>query len=251
MQILKDLILEEVSLVDRPANAQAEVALFKRDNPEGVVEKMTDYEKKVKAYMEKGYTEDEAKKMCDRDMKAEKFDELEVKVDLMKADNEAMRKCLIEDGYVISAEGITKKAPEEQIEVSGEMVNKKDIPAPVLKALEEAEAQKVDVALTKRAGELLPNMPVEKAKAFIKSFEEDKELMEFLAALDAAIGANFEEFGKSDAEGDLGGAQEKLNKMVQEYKDQNKVSFEKAFEAVSKTAEGKKLIAAHYNKEDE
>ena len=30
--LLKNLQLEELSLVDRPANAQAMVALFKRDN---------------------------------------------------------------------------------------------------------------------------------------------------------------------------------------------------------------------------
>lgn len=53
--LLKNLQLEELSLVDRPANAQAMVSLFKRDNSEEEVSKMTneEMEAKVKAYMEK------------------------------------------------------------------------------------------------------------------------------------------------------------------------------------------------------
>ena len=38
--LLKNLQLEELSLVDRPANAQAMVSLFKRDNSQKDIEKM-------------------------------------------------------------------------------------------------------------------------------------------------------------------------------------------------------------------
>ena len=53
--LLKNLQLEELSLVDRPANAQAMVSLFKRDSSEEEVDKMdmNEMEAKVKAYMEK------------------------------------------------------------------------------------------------------------------------------------------------------------------------------------------------------
>ena len=80
--LLKQLELEELSLVDRPANAQAMVSLFKRDNSEGEIHKMTDGQKeemdkmsedmksKMKMYMEeKGMSYDKAKAMCENDMK--------------------------------------------------------------------------------------------------------------------------------------------------------------------------------------
>lgn len=68
--LLKQLELDELSLVDRPANAQAMVSLFKRDSQEEV-NKMTDEMKaKVKAYMEEnGVSEGEAMKACGADMK--------------------------------------------------------------------------------------------------------------------------------------------------------------------------------------
>ena len=77
--LLKNLMLEELSLVDRPANAQAMVSLFKRDNSEEEVEKMTDeMEAKVKAYMEdKGCGEEEAMKALGYDKETEKADTAE------------------------------------------------------------------------------------------------------------------------------------------------------------------------------
>ena len=39
MNLLKQLELDELSLVDRPANASAKVALFKRDSEEENMEK--------------------------------------------------------------------------------------------------------------------------------------------------------------------------------------------------------------------
>ena len=66
--LLKQLELEELSLVDRPANAQAMVSLYKRDNSNGEpmeheIEKMSDDMKaKLKPYMDKGMSEEEAKK---------------------------------------------------------------------------------------------------------------------------------------------------------------------------------------------
>ena len=50
--LLKNLHLEELSLVDRPANAQAMVSLFKRDNSfEGINKMNEEMETKVAAYM--------------------------------------------------------------------------------------------------------------------------------------------------------------------------------------------------------
>ena len=68
--LLKKLQLTELSLVDRPANAQAMVSLFKRDTSEEELNKMTDeMEAKVKAYMDdKGATREEAMKNYGYDM---------------------------------------------------------------------------------------------------------------------------------------------------------------------------------------
>lgn len=297
--LLKQLELDELSLVDRPANAQAMVSLFKRDSQEEV-EKMTDEMKaKVKAYMdENGVSEDEAMKACGADMKkseeiaeevvadvtekaaeeaseeevtqkaeeveaeVEKADEEEaeqIDVQALKADvvalkeeNERLRKGLIENGFVIKAEAIEKKAEAEMIEVAGEMVAKSDIPAPVLKALEAAAIEKADVELTKRAGEVLPHFDITAAKALVKSFADDEAVMAALLAADRAFNAAMQEFGKSDVDGEFATAADKLDAMVKSYMEDNqlkKSEYAKAYAAVAKTDEGKALINKSYKGE--
>lgn len=297
--LLKQLELDELSLVDRPANAQAMVSLFKRDSQEEV-NKMTDEMKaKVKAYMdENGVSEDEAMKACGADMKkseeiaeevvadvtekaaeeaseeevtqkaeeveaeVEKADEeeaeqidveaLKADVEALKVENERLRKGLIENGFVIKAEAIEKKAEAEMIEVAGEMVAKSDIPAPVLKALEAAAIEKADVELTKRAGETLPHFDITAAKALVKSFADDEAVMAALLAADRAFNAAMQEFGKSDVDGEFATAADKLDAMVKSYMEDNqlkKSEYAKAYAAVAKTDEGKALINKSYKGE--
>ena len=271
--LLKNLQLEELSLVDRPANAQAMVSLFKRDNSEEV-EKMSDeMEAKVKAYMkEKACGRDEAMKALgykdtmkadevavdDEALKAEKA-ALSSDVERLRADNERLQKALIEDGYVITAEAVEKKAPVDMIEVEGEMVAKADIPAPVLKALEAAEVakkeheiEKADIVLTKKAEEVLPHFDVAVAKSLLKSFSEEEAIMEALKAADAAFAAAMEEFGKSDVDGEFATSADKLDALVKRYMDENqlkKSEYAKAYAAVAKTDEGKSLINKSYKGE--
>ena len=300
--LLKQLELEELSLVDRPANAQAMVSLFKRDNSDEEVTKMTDEMKaKVKAYMEEnGVSEDEAMKACGADMKkseeaaeeaevekadeeveaeVEKTEEAEAEVEkaeeeaevekteeaeqidvealkadvvALKEENERLRKGLIENGFVIKAEAIEKKAEVEMIEVAGEMVAKSDIPAPVLKALEAAAIEKADVELTKRAGEVLPHFDITAAKALVKSFADDEAVMAALLAADRAFNAAMQEFGKSDVDGEFATAADKLDAMVKSYMEDNqlkKSEYAKAYAAVAKTDEGKALINKSYKGE--
>jgi regulator of replication initiation timing len=272
------LQLEELSLVDRPANAQAMVSLFKRDNSEEEVEKMTDeMEAKVKAYMkEKGCGKPEAMKALGYNDMA-KAEETEVEetteVDTLKSDlerltaseaalreeNERLRKGLIEEGYVISAEAIEKKAPVEMINVEGEMVAKADIPAPVLKALEAAEVakkeheiEKADIELTKKAEETLPHFDVNVAKALVKSFSEEEAIMAALVAADKAFEAAMQEFGKSDVDGEFATSADKLDNLVKRYMDENnmkKSEYAKAYAAVAKTDDGKALINKSYKGE--
>ena len=113
--LLKNLQLEELSLVDRPANAQAMVSLFKRDNSEEEVSKMTneEMEAKVKAYMEE--------KQCGRPeaMKALGYDEdmmksEEVEAEAVEATEEAPEVEKAEEAEAVEAE--VEKAEEEVTE---------------------------------------------------------------------------------------------------------------------------------------
>ena len=283
--LLKNLHLEELSLVDRPANAQAMVSLFKRDNSEEETMKMNeDMEAKVKAYMDdKGCGRGEAMKALGYDM--EKADEVvteevaekaapeveaveapEIDVEALKADvdrltaeNQHLRKGLIDNGYVIRADSIEKKAEEEMMDIDGEMVAKSDIPAPVLKALEAAavakrehEIEKADLELTKKAEEVLPHFETGAAKSLLKSFSEDEAIMVMLKAADAAFEASMQEFGKSDVDGEFATSADKLDALVKSYMDENqlkKSEFAKAYAAVAKTDEGKTLITKSYKGE--
>ena len=283
--LLKNLHLEELSLVDRPANAQAMVSLFKRDNSEEEITKMNEeMEAKVKAYMDdKGCGRGEAMKALGYDM--EKADEVvteevaekaapeveaveapEVDVEALKADfdrltaeNQHLRKGLIENGFVIRADSIEKKAEEEMMDIDGEMVAKSDIPAPVLKALEAAavakrehEIEKADLELTKKAEEVLPHFETGAAKSLLKSFSEDEAIMVMLKAADAAFEASMQEFGKSDVDGEFATSADKLDALVKSYMDENqlkKSEFAKAYAAVAKTDEGRTLINKSYKGE--
>jgi hypothetical protein len=259
--LLKNLQLEELSLVDRPANAQAMVSLFKRDNSEEFENMDNEMEAKVKAYMmEKECGRAEAMKALGYDdmAKAEEeaaepteVDTLKADVDRLRSENERLRKGLLDEGYVISVEAIEKKAPVEMIEVGGVSVAKADIPAPVLKALEDAEVakqqheiEKADVELTKMAGEALPHFDVDVAKSLMKSFAEEEAVMQALKAADAAFAAAMEEFGKSGVNGEFATAADQLDAMVKSFMDENnmkKSDFAKAYAAVAKTEKVKLL----------
>ena len=259
---LLELQLEELSLVDRPANAEAMVTLFKRDDTqEEDIDKMTDeQDAKVKAYMEeKGCGKDEAMKALGYDVeKADEVDpaeELKAEIETLKSENERLRKGLIDEGYVIKAESIEKKAPEEFVEYEGEQINKADIPAPILKALEAAEIEKADVALTKKAEETLPHFSVEAAKGLLSAVSKMDEvdmLMEALAAADKAFADKMEEFGKADVDGEFSSASDKVEHMVKSHMEEHgltKKDYAKAYAAVAKTEEGKSLIAKAYKGE--
>ena len=278
--LLKKLQLTELSLVDRPANAQAMVSLFKRDTSQEDITKMTDeMEAKVKAYMdEKGATREDAMKKFGYDMekaeveaeevseevteKAEEaveaeevvseIDTLKADLERLSAENQHLRKGLIEEGYTIRADSIEKQSPVETMSFEGVEVNKSDIPAPVLKALEEAAFVKADAELTKSAGAILPHFAEGAAKTLLKSFSEDEAIMEMLKAADAAFAASMQEFGKSDVDGEFASSTDKLDSLVKSYMDENqlkKSEFAKAYAAVAKTEAGKALINKSYKGE--
>lgn len=271
--LLKQLELEELSLVDRPANAQAMVSLFKRDNSDEeemteTLEKMGYDEDKLKAYMkEKGCGRAEAMEALKMDEPEEmekseeidpavaEIDEADVaqaEIDTLKAENERLRKSLIEAGYVIKAESIEKKAEPEYLEYNGEQVNKADIPAVILKALEEAEVAKADAELTTKASEALPHFDVDVAKSLVAKHADDEAVMNVLKAADSVFAGKMEEVGKSDADGEFASAADALDAMVKSYMEENqmkKSEYAKAYAAVAKTDDGKALINKSYKGE--
>jgi hypothetical protein len=280
MNLLKQLELDELSLVDRPANAQAKVALFKRDSKEETMEKaykMTEEQEKnldnlppavrakIRENMDKGMNYNEAMKMAEKEMKmmdedmkksddeAEvdlSLDVLEAEVETLKADNERLRKSLIENGFVIKADEIEKKEEVETIEVNGEMVVKSDIPAPVLKALEEAAVEKRQVELRKAAEAELPHFDVEVAMQLLDVVKGDEKVLEALKGADAAFAAAMDETGEKVVDADMLDPQSKLDKMVEAHANEHGVNKYAAFDAISKTAEGKALIAKTYEKDE-
>lgn len=256
--LLKQLELDELSLVDRPANAQAMVSLFKRDNSQ---------EEDMNENLEKSYDEEmkvdcpdcTAEKACGRhaeDMEkadeAAEVDARDAEIETLKAENERLRKGLIEEGYIIKAETIEKKVEPEYLEYNGEQVNKADIPAVILKALEEAEFAKADAELSKRATEALPHFAQDVAKSLVAEFGEVEAVMETLKAADAVFAENMKEVGKSDADGEFATAADKLESLVKSYMDEKqmkKSDYAKAYAAVAKTDEGKALINKSYKGE--
>jgi len=255
---LVNLNLEELSLVDKGANQFAKAPIFKADASNGENTEMTDEVVKMSEEMDKKIKDYMKAKGCDRKtaeealMKA--FDTSE-EVETLKEQNQNLRKYILDEGYRITKEGIEKKAPEEFIEYGGEQINKADVPAPILKALEEAEIEKADAALTKRAEAELPHFKTDVAKSLLVAVEKMDEvdmLMEALHAADKAFADKMEEFGKSDVDGEFATANDKMESLVKahmEAKEMKKSDYAKAYDEVAKTDEGREVLKAIYKGE--
>ena len=277
--LLLDLELDELSLVDRPANQAATICLIKRDENMEDMEKAYDsYLEERKGYhMDKGMSEDDAKakakeeldKMSDEEKEKLKermgkseeaeaveevveADDLLAEVDALKADNERLLKALEDNGFVVTDEEVAKAEEPEYYEFGDEKIVKSDIPAPILKALEEVELEKRQIALRKQAEEILPNFDVEIAASILAHVAKDDAIVEALKSADAAIGASMQEIGEAAVEGDLLGADAKLDALVKSHMDENGIAKKDraiAYAAVAKTDEGKSLIKELYKGE--
>jgi hypothetical protein len=267
---LVNLELEEVSLVDMGDDPLAKVALYKR-SPEGEHMDIEEVEK-LDAVDETNISE-EAEKGYKEDMKSDKMDDMEdEEEDMMeeggkkptrkswKAEAQAFEeanKMLLEEIETykakvteLEAEAIEKAKPKEDvIEVDGEMIAKSAVPTPILKKLEEMQKAVETEALRKRAEEVLPNFKgtADERGKLLKSVGNDEGLLALLLAADAAFAGLFEEVGKTDAENDLKTANEKLKDLTKAYQaEKGEKSFEKAYAAVVKTAQGRALVLETY-----
>jgi hypothetical protein len=255
------LQLEELSLVDRPANAQAMVSLFKRDNSEEEVSKMTneEMEAKVKAYMEK--------EQCGRGeaMKALGYD------DMMKSEEveavateEAPEVEKAEEAEAVEAE--VEKAEEEVVQeqrefdfekfdrlmVENQLLRKSLIENGYVIYADKVE-KKSEVEMLEVEGEMVAKSDIpapvlkaleaaalEKADvALTKRAEETlphfdlgvaKELLKFdlgddvMAALKAAdklFEGTMTEFGKSDVDGEFTSANDKMDALTKTYMEEH------------------------------
>ena len=276
--ILLDLELDELSLVDRPANQAATICLIKRDESMEDMEKGYDsyLDERKMYYMDKGMGEDEAMKKAKEELdkmsakekeelmarlgKADEAEETEVdqealflaEVDALKAEVSRLSKALEDNGFAVTEEEVTKAEEPEYLEVEGEKVAKSDIPAPVLKALEEAAIEKRMVELRKQADEILPNFDNEIAASLLAHVAKDDAIVEALKAADAAMGASMSEIGEASVEADMASSSDKLDALVKSYMDENnlaKKDHAKEYAAVAKTDEGKALINKLYKGE--
>jgi len=239
MNELLDLQLDEVSLVDSPANVAATVALFKRDTS------MTD---ETKEDLDKGFPEDmeapeeEAAEVAAEDKPKKKPMKKSAREVELEAEVERLTKALADK------EDVTKA--EEMIDFGGEMIAKSAIPVAVLKKLEEVQKAQEVAELHKRAETDLPNFKgtVEQRGKLLKSIGGDEELLALLRAADAAFAGLFQEVGKTDVDAGLLTADQKLDQLVKSHQEEKKVDFYKAYAAVIKTAEGKSLLLQTYKK---
>jgi hypothetical protein len=61
---------------------------------------------------------------------------------------------------------------------------------------------------------------------------DDEELLEFLRAVDSMFEKAMGENGETDVDADMGSAEEKLNKMAEDYAAEHKMTFTKLMSAV-------------------
>lgn len=268
---LKNIILDEVSGVDIPADPNAKITLFKRGDPMNENEMSEAQKAKMKEYMDKGYSKEDAMKMCmgektekgghdmDPQELADKLEALEGQVDDLtkraesaEAEVAELKKQADEAGFDITEEGkLEKRADPEFIEIEGERLEKSAVPAVILKALEakeaelaKAKAEQEEVSLAKRGAEELPHLAgTDLAKGkLIAAVEGDEDVMKALKAADAALKKQMEEIG-SNPLNDEASATFRLNKMATDYAKENNVPFEVGFAEVTKAGEGRDLMA--------
>lgn len=277
---LTEVILDEISFVDNPANEGAKIALFKRGATASVAsdvkfgkkentlmpDKLTpEQERRTQTLVAKGYEQEVAERIAKSDI-ADVLEELleraegaealcEKNMDSMTEMEEALKAAdaKIEDGKLV----VEKAAEPEYIDIDGERVLKSAIPAPMLKRMEKQEADLAELkkareleTLAKRASAEVPNLGgSDEAKGqLLKAIdalgkETAAELHRALKAADAAVSKMFEEVGKSGAD-EEGTATSDLRKMADAYATEHSVSFESAFAEVTKTKRGKELLAA-------
>lgn len=255
---LKKLKLMELSLVDRPANAQAVVNIFKRDeeagpsgdiNPDDTGENlMPDNTQKLEE-LQKSFEELQAKL---EKAEAEKDDlvTLSKMSDAEKAYMNGMSDDEKKKFMGLSADERAKKMNDmkkndETVEVEGQTISKSAVGAEVFsvfkaqaeriasieKKAEEDRKEAEQVKLEKRAADELPNLAgtVQAKAKLLKSIGDDEDALQVLKAAEAAAAKAGETHGFTKAK-DVDGetAEDLINKKAAEIEKRDGISKSEA-----------------------
>lgn len=270
--------LEELSLVDEPANQQAKITLLKgrtqmTDAEKKKMEGMSEDERKMmQRFMGKGMPFAEAEKMMAeerdkmRDMKKQvtdleaELDELTKRAEAAEAREDQIAKAAKAAGFEIARNGDNVKVTKsevEYVEFQGKMIAKGSVPNElfsVVKGLSESLAEHKESTrltnLAKRAESEIPNLAgseLTKARlldAVDSLGAEADDVLKILKAADAAMLKAFEEKGQTGAD-DLSDDQVKLDKMLEAHIAANPtLSKHQALADVTKSGEGLRLSKA-------
>jgi hypothetical protein len=255
---LRNIRLDEISLVDDPANQGAQVTLYKRDHEYsagGEDADRTDAGSPGTTTSNDGgltMTPQELEKRLG-ELEGQNA-ELQKSVDAAQAKADAIEKAATDAGLTVQKDDdgnvSVTKAADEYVEIDGERVHKGSVPERLLKRLQTLEAERESDRLAKRAHSEVPNLAgtdVQKGrllKAIDEMPDEDREAMaQALKAADAAVKRAFDEVGRQPAE-DESSATYKLNKRVGEFQsEQGYKTREQAYADFVCTGEGASLLA--------
>lgn len=227
---LQNLVLEEVSLVDRPANPGARVALFKRDTPGG--DSVTEQELKKKNEELSTSVDSLTKANIEFKTRAEKAEaELAtVKSDLAKAqeavakaDPETAKKALLASMPPAAREAFEKQA-QEQIDLR--------------KRLDEVEKRHAAVEFEKVAKANFGNLDTSSVASVLQtakaSFTEElyKKLTDLLGSANTAVGSLFKSTGRGTD--NSGTAYDAISKKAEEIQKRDNCDFNDAIEKVAR-----------------
>lgn len=250
--------LDEISLVDNPANQSAKVVLAKRADPnqednmaDKEIEKADDAMKnRMKMYMDKGMSEKDAKMKAEMDMK-KSAEDLLTEVDTLSVEVETLKSASAEkDAEIAKMKETEISKSEETFALDGQVIRKSDVSESVFTVLkkqaEDIAKMKSDQEMTelkKRAGETFANLGgSDDVKANILKFAEaNAEVMEVLKAANEGLKEIFVEKGEQVVD-DGSDPMTQVNKMAADYAVEHKVSKEAAFAEVTKSGEGRKLL---------
>lgn len=232
---LAGLMLEEISLVDNPANVDAKVSIYKRAETR-------DQSREAAGASGNPPIHNKEDNMSDVEKMGEQLEDLKKQVEQLTAErDEALAK-------------VAKGAEEvEYIEFQGEKIEKSAVPAPVLKALEaqgaalaKMEADREADALVKRANAELPHLAGDvtaKAK-LLKAAEGIDGAMDILKSADKAFSMALAEKGHSNTEENS--ALEELDQLAKSYASDKGVSYHEAYAEVTKSGRGAELFAKRH-----
>jgi len=232
---LAGLMLEEISLVDNPANVDAKVSIYKRDDTR-------DQSREAAGASGNPPTHEKEDNMSDVEKMGEQLEDLKKQVEQLTVERDE------------ALASVAKAAEEvEYIEFQGEKIEKAAVPAPVLKALEaqgealaKMEADREAETLVKRANADLPNLAGSadvKAK-LLKAADGIEGALDVLKAADKAFSMALTEKGHSNTEENS--ALDELDQLAKKHAADNNVSYHAAYSEVTKSGRGAELFAKRH-----